>query len=108
MTAGVIQPRELRRIFSAHNVRQIDVAAVVDCDQGQVSRLLRADHATQSKTYERICRFAMKYEAGIDDRGRSLIDAAVDRCWDGSKSHARRIAAILHALAEYESEYPAS
>lgn len=81
---------------------QRDVAIGIDCDQGQVSRLLSATKKPNTKTYKKMCAYIFAARSPSASEARRILDSAINRCWDGSIDDANSIARILEALSEYK------
>lgn len=99
----VLYPSEIKRRLKVLGLKQKDVAVALGCDQGQVSRLLGAGTPTTSETYRQLSGFVQRQSGERHEESRAIVQAAADRCWDGTESHAVALAKILDSLAEYSA-----
>lgn len=99
--ASEVPVTRLRAEIKRQGLKQVDIAAAVGCDQGQVSRLLKGTSSSRSRTYRQICEYVFRGDTAEREVGEQIIREALTDCWDGSSDDARDIATILRAVGTF-------
>lgn len=91
---------EIRTWFAARDLTtSTAIAKACGLGQSQVYRNLFGHPRTVSKTLAALCNHAgvNAYEGSVDPRESQVLMQALGTIWDGTDSHARRLAKLLFA-----------